>query len=483
MPRFFVHLVLTAALVIGGLVPAAAAGEGDHSDNLTHVANLAYEQRYGQTLPYGTDIEFAELGSKGREVEVALAGTYRNGLQIIDISEPEAPAVLGVWDCAIAQGDVQVFERDGRTYVGYTADGISRETKTESACYQEAKALGFEFPTNYGTFIADITDPTAPKTVSFVAIPKGSHNHTIAPGGKYLYNSNSDLIPNRSDPVPAIEVFDISNFAEPKLVRKLVLGTGIESHDITFNEAGTRAYSAALTHTLVIDTTNLADPKVIGRIVDPAINIHHQSDPVTITDPLLGKRTFLLVEDELAGAAGNGYCPGGGMHVYDITGELEKAPVKVGYWNAPDLRVIATEDNITCTAHVFDIHEDEAIMTLAFYNGGVHVVDLSGLVGVAVGVSPEGGELGGMGMREIAYYRFPNSDTWSAKTPKILPNGDFFLFGNDINRGLDVFRFEAEKPEVKGKGRGKWMKPDEARKQAENRPQSSDKRPYCLLPA
>ena len=35
--------------------------------------------------------------------------------------------------------------------------------------------------------------------------------------------------------------------------------------------------------------------------------------------------------------------------------------------------------------HVFEIHEDAQVMTIAFYNGGVRVVDLCGLVGVALG--------------------------------------------------------------------------------------------------
>ena len=40
----------------------------------------------------------------------------------------------------------------------------------------------------------------------------------------------------------------------------------------------------------------------------------------------------------------------------------------------------------TCTAHVFDIHEDEQIMTIAYYMGGVRVLDLSGLADLPIGV-------------------------------------------------------------------------------------------------
>ena len=46
-------------------------------------------------------------------------------------------------------------------------------------------------------------------------------------------------------------------------------------------------------------------------------------------------------------------------------------------------------------------------------------------------------------MKEIGYYRMPDADTWSAKTPEIDPaTGDFYLFGNDIARGLDIYHFD-----------------------------------------
>ena len=52
-------------------------------------------------------------------------------------------------------------------------------------------------------------------------------------------------------------------------------------------------------------------------------------------------------------------------------------------------------------------------MTIAYYNGGVRVVDLSGLEGISLG----GVQLAGAGMKEIASFRHPDGDTWSFKTP------------------------------------------------------------------
>ena len=509
-------LVLTLALsLISSVVPASAAIDAValrdavmadvNSPNMSHVANLPHSKVVNgalqpATAQNGTDIEFTTLpitttdedGLPVTEMrDYALAGTYDNGLQIIDITDPTTPTTTSVYDCGLRQGDVQVFTREvegvTRTYITYTMDnGYTALTKT--TCFTEAVALGY---TNvkrepFGTFIADITDPANPKTVSFVAIAgSGSHNQTVAPGGMFLYNSNSDIGPlDRSAPTDQtgrIEVIDISDFNAPKLAFTLPLTTGADSHDITFSADGTRAYTAALTHTLVLDTSNLAEPKVVGRILDPAVNIHHQSDPVTLTDKTTGQtRTFLVVTDELAGAAGNGVCPGGGLHVYDITGPLEAAPVKVGYWAIPDVR--PATDNLTCTAHVLRLHPDEAIMTIAWYDAGVHVVDISGLIGVGAGTAQTGPV--GVGMKELGYYSFPNSDTWSVKTNKIEEDGSMYLFGNDMARGLDVYRYSAAAPAATEAGT--WLTPGQALAQAKALGAGlgtglQNRAPYCLL--
>jgi hypothetical protein len=469
-------------------VDAPVAADMTGSANVEHVKQLSYEHRYGASKPGGTDLEFVELDVPANRVATnrntpivdanpdkprlqrtfSVAGSYENGMQIVDVTVPEQATIVTTYDCGVYQGDVQIFTREdlgGRTFVTFTQDNSSRSGgQTDSACYQEALRNNLRTADQvFGTFIVEITDPYAPETVGFIEIAKGSHNQTVHPSGRYLYNSNSDLITTVM--TAAIEIHDITDIANPVELDPLPLpkrpGLGTESHDLSFNAAGTRAYSAALSQTVIIDTEDPRKPRVITSIVDPAINIEHQANPITIEDPILGERDFLIIEDEFVGAAGaEQTCPSGGVHVYDITDET--LPVKVGYWNLDDVTTTKAAGLGRCTAHVFELHEDEALMTIAFYRLGVSVVDLSGLVGVALGGN-------GVGMKEVAHAEFPDSDTWAVKSPRVDRDGTFHIYGNDQRRGMDIYEVTLDLPPVGeasalavGTGRDAWLSPAEA---------------------
>ena len=456
---------------IFAIAPASAVAQeppGAHSPNMTYVKNIPYEQRAGTPADFGTDVEFTRIRGK----QYGLFGSYRQGMYIVDISKPQSATVAGIYDCGITQGDVQIFRDRGRTYATYTSDTTGDGTST---CYQEAAALGYEVKKSNGsgkngTFIVDVSSPSSPKTVSFIEVPQGSHNMTVHPSGDWLYNSNSDLITSFQ---PAIEIFDISNPKAPVSAGELAIptrpGLGTESHDIGFSTDGNRAYSAALSQGVIIDTTDPGNPELITSFLDPAINVWHQMEDITI-----GDRQFLIAEDEYAGAAGGPHCPSGGVHVYDITGDKVASPEKVGYWNIDDARTTTTPDG-RCTAHVFQLHEDAQVMTIAYYNGGVRVVDLSDLAGVSLGENNPAG-----GMKELGFYRIDNHDTWSAKTPAIERGEPFYLYGNDQNRGIDIYRFDWE---AEGStARGQWMSPAEALELTQQRGTvSADYRMNCLL--
>ncbi|CAN5249642.1 hypothetical protein BH23ACT9_BH23ACT9_37500 [soil metagenome] len=493
--------------MLSALLPGApvAAQAGTGSDNISHVDLIAYGKlTSAPRTNYGTDSDFIEmavptLDDAGKPVldaddnpvtelrQIGVFGTYANGAFIMDVTDG-TPVQLGHYLCSIAQGDVQVFQQqvDGtsRTYFAFTDDGIGTgrgqyvgDLNGLPTCNDWAEKNNVNLGNGQGTFFADITDPRDPQTVSFLSAPRGTHNATVHPSGDWFYNSNSELIANA--PNAGIEVYDISDIFNPQQVTTLTLpirpGLGTDSHDVTFNTEGTRAYSAALSQTVIINTENPGAPSIISSFVDPMINVEHQANPITIDDPILGERDFLIVEDELAGAAGaEPACPSGGVHVYDITGERENTPVKVGFWNIST--VMPTAVLGSCTAHVFQLHEEAQLMTISFYNAGVRVVDISGLVGVALGNE-------GVGMREIGFHYFPNSNSWSVKAPFIEMDADgsldFHMYSNDVNRGLDTYPFQGNVSD--STGLDVFMTATEALANLPRATVGSDYRPFCLL--
>ena len=156
---------LAALAVLALASPLLPVGErrrrGGHRQRLAckAVANLVYPKVNGSSAAnQGTDIEFTTI--KG--VPYALAGTYENGLQIVDISDPTSPRIAGKYDCGLSQGDVQTFVRKGRTYVSYTQDD-GYTARANSKCITEAKKFTSKPDSKaLGTFIADITDVAEP---------------------------------------------------------------------------------------------------------------------------------------------------------------------------------------------------------------------------------------------------------------------------------------------------------------------------------
>jgi hypothetical protein len=487
--------LLRPLLVLGllaGLLPTAApalqlqAAQAAlaNSANISHVLNLPQQRVEGAGNPstgsQGSDIEFVDLdvtdlpgapaGVSGLR-QFALAGSLSNGMQIYDITDPQNTELASIYDCRVSQGDIQVFERDGRTYATYAADyGV----QGNSTCYLDARSAGMTMGNNVGTFIVDLTNPYQPQTVSFINLSKGSHNQTVHPSGLWMYNSNNELTAG----IGKVEVVDISDLRAPKQTKVLDLGTGIDSHDITFNAAGTRAYSAAVNHTLIINTTDPGNPSIVSRIIDTN-SIHHQADPIEMDSPL-GKRSYLVITDEVGGGSYGSTCPGGAIHIFDITGDLERTPVKVGVFEAPITRPAGPVSGsaMGCTSHVLRFYPEQKIMTIAWYNAGVHVVDVSSLIGVSAGAN---GTSVGAGMKELGYAYFDNSNTWSAKTNLIEEDGSFYLFANDISRGLDVFRYDATAPAATETGT--WHTPAEfdALRADLTAADVAGALPYCIL--
>ena len=355
----------------------------------------------------GTDLEFATI--KGRDYAIAPAQNAQGGLRIFDLTaNPAKPPLVGYLPCKVSQNDVQV--RGTTVFVG--VDGSVKATDCFPAGVTPA----------LGVVAVDISNPRKPRPAGFIPIAFGAHNTTLHPSGKYLYISDSELVPAPNERAGGaagrIKVVEVSNVKKMKEVFYLPLPTGLSSHDITFNKKGNRAYSAALTQTLILDTSEPATPRIITTILDPAINISHGAD-------LTPDETHLYVTDEQAGAAANGVCNVGGVHVYDITNEL--VPVKTAlYVFSPTNSATSTlnSQNTTCTAHVLDFGPTGKTFSNAGYAAGVRIVDIAtSRIGLPA---------------ELASFTAIDADTWSAKQYK----NPKYLYANDLFRGFDVYEYQ-----------------------------------------
>jgi hypothetical protein len=137
------------------------------------------------------------------------------------------------------------------------------------------------------------------------------------------------------------------------------------------------------------------------------------------------------------------YCPGGGIHVWDISNEA--LPVKVGAYFIPDTFPSADPGArpnpvgvgpgiFRCTAHVMRIAPDGKTLVMGWYSQGVQVLDLSGLPGASVGAA---GTDAGTGIKRLANWTMDGVDAWSAK---IDDRG--YIYTGDTARGMDVLRFD-----------------------------------------
>ncbi len=435
------RVALTAVLLAAGCpVPggASAADEVTASANMKTIKHLQWRG--------GTDLEFTTI--KGRRYVVAGAQNNYNptnspGLRMVDVTNPKKPFVTGFLPCNTSQNDIQVKGRYAFLAVDFNA---KYDADDRPDCFSQVS----EDPAPAGgVVVVDIGNPRKPKAVGFVKTTGAAHNTTVHPTKPLLYVSDSE----NPSPTAALHIVDWSKPRKPRVVKDLDLTQGDAIHDITFSKNGTRAYVAGgFMHTLIVDTTAPLEPKVIGRIVDPAINFHHQADPTPN-----GK--FLLVTDELAGAEGNGYCPGGGVHVYDISNEA--APVKAGAYFIPDTfaspepgprPIVGPVTIFRCTAHVMRIAPDSKTLVMAWYSQGIQVLDLSGLPGVSVGVQ---GEDAGTGIKRLGHWKVKGGDAWSAKM-----DNRGYIFTGDTQRGMDVVRYT--KPSGTPVDPGLWLTPAEA---------------------
>jgi hypothetical protein len=318
----------------------------------------------------------------------------------------------------------------------------------------------------FGVRIFDISDPRKPRQVAAVQTCRGSHTHSLVtdPNDKenlYIYVSGNsgvrsaeekpgcvsdpnapntstygiDVIkvplknPEKSAVVSHAYIFSDANTGQLASLHGRRQGTGEPSpnptagcHDVTSFPFHQLLGGACSGNGLLLDTKNVANPKRLDDVADPAFAFWHSAT-------FNNDGTKLLFSDEWGGGTSpmcqNIHPPmWGGNAVFDIQGTGDNRRLKFGgYFKLPAWQT-ATEN---CVAHNGSLVPvpGRDIMVQAFYQGGLTVFDFT--------VSSN--------IKEIAYFdRGPIDATnlviggyWSV----YYYNG--FLYGSEIARGLDIF--------------------------------------------
>jgi hypothetical protein len=412
-------VLVSVVSIVGVAAPAAAPAESAES-NLEFVTNVPFGR--------GTHLEFMERDGR----TYALAGSEdgsHGGLFIVDVTDGENPVLTGHARCP-SGGNMDIASFPERNLLVTTIDAnFSGSTGTARGCTVPSTPGYKAFFTQDLVFIdaTDLTNPVVLGTPSSLPALKGIHTIVRHPTEPIAYLSNQET-PDRG---PVLSILDLSD-PDPTKARAVHVDmpkVGSGPHDITFNADGTRAYVSAVTASYILDTTNPFAPTVVAHIVDPMINIHHEA----ILAPN-GRHLFII--DELSGAAVNPQCPGGGVHIYDLT--VEAAPVKVGVFFATDtsnyLDVIASGDPElpVCTAHEGNFSADGTRLILGWYRGGARVFDTSAVMNQSL---PPGAPV--LQVSEVGFATRGGAELWAAKAH---PNVPGYAFGTNQHAGLDVFR-------------------------------------------
>jgi hypothetical protein len=431
VPKPMIRPVLAAMCAVLCLLFAAPAGafQTKRADRLT-VDTLAAPQVQPLTgegenlqLVANVPIDPGTQGVAASDLELfgnyAFVGSYGEGVVIVDISDPTHPRRVGKFSCPGGQNDIQLSP-DGR----YLA--LAVET-TSNKCH----------PSDEGTAILDISDPTSPVEIAWIGQDKlvdGSHNNTL--DWPYLY------VDQYTNTYSKLEIFDLSTPSKPKKVGGIDYGGQDSHHDLIVDhrpDGKSFAYAASINFSDVIDVTDVTKPVLRERIRDPQVTISHQAEPNF-------DRSLLLVTDEFGGGAAGPGCGGnpaatvpgseafppqvkdpasiGALHMYklDKDGTIagENGLQKAGVFNIPYTAQDDPEKG--CTIHVFWQAPDQNRLVTAWYGRGTRVVDFSNPA------LP----------KQLAWFIPTGGDTWSAKPH----NG--YIYSGDIVRGLDIFKYTGE---------------------------------------
>jgi hypothetical protein len=412
--------VAVALTTLGALTSTgtATANQTDdvHSDNVRQLARVPIE------IAPKNNAEGSDLAFRGN---LLVAGSYQ-GVGLFKILDgPPYLKQISFFNCPASQGDVSI--RGNLVFVSVNTGGGSN-TGRSNVCNNTNNSME-----KAGIRVVDISDLRQPRQVAFVETDCGSHTHTLMPDGdmNYLYIQSYPLgVPEPTcNPVShrKVSIVAVPSSApqKAKVVNTLDVSPQIGCHDVSVFPSKDLAGAACIGESQIWDIKNPAKPKIISRIYNPFIGIHHSA-------ALTWDAKKLVLGDEFAGSvtgacAGSQQSPAGAMWFYDITDPT--SPTLEGYYNTPRDGHPGSANEasyMACTTHNYGIlpmqDESRYIATVPYRAAGLSIVDFSDPA------SP----------KEIGFYHQLTGgipDIWSA----YWYQGRIYTNDNGTARGLSVY--------------------------------------------
>lgn len=223
-----------------------------------------------------------------------------------------------------------------------------------------------ETGSNAGLYVYDLSDPRTPAFRGSVLVATGVHTATVADIGEHRY-----VFAAKNPKDPALMIFDITEPTAITLAATVPIPPAYGIHD-TFVRDGLAFVFAWNTGVIIYDVGNgvaggsPTDPREVSRLLTADDNVPGGAavhNGWWFHNPVLNESRYLFIGQEGLGVLGSQ--SSGDLHVVDVA-DLSH-PTEVAFFHLAG-----------AGTHNFWVDEARQILYMAYYNGGVVALDVSG---------------------------------------------------------------------------------------------------------
>ncbi|HEX6234573.1 MAG TPA: hypothetical protein VFZ63_15710 [Jiangellaceae bacterium] len=419
----------TLATSLFAIAPAAA-NDGDHGGGGAAGPTISSQNvKLLANVPRSAPVTQSDMAFFGKYM---VAGNY-GGFRIIDVSDPENPAVVTDFSCNGAQGDVSVMGN----LLFQSVDSPQSNGNCNSTNVTASTPGMFE-----GIRIFDISDITNPVHVNSVSTACGSHTHTLLPepennrailyvssyplGGAALGpdcvraedgggHSKISIVNVPADDPAAATVSEYHLDDDTQWATYLGAFTLRACHDMSVFKDLDLLAAACLSEGQLLDISDPLHPEFMWRYDNP--NIKPENIDLFHSATFSWDGTMVAFGDE-SGGGGAARCTNPDDDQGRIWFVSAEDGDELGSYKVP------RAEQGTCTMHNFNflpLRDGRNVLVSSAYTAGTTVVDVDKLLDGASEAEAE-----------VGYFRAHGGNAWSSH----WYNGH--IYANDILRGVDI---------------------------------------------